>query len=57
VEEEEVKKNLARHDGGRMLAEKYLSIHHSRELQVENIHEGEQGYPKHARAGREASLA
>jgi hypothetical protein len=42
MEEEEVKTNLASHDGGRLLGGQYPSIHHSRELQVANINEGEQ---------------
>jgi hypothetical protein len=57
VEEEEVKTNLASHDGGRLLGEQSPSIHHSQELQVAKIHEGAQVYQEHAGAGREASLA
>jgi hypothetical protein len=44
VDEEEVKKNLARHNGGRLQGEQSPTICHSCKLQVANIHEGAQGY-------------
>jgi len=49
-------KILTNHDGGRLLGEKYPTIHHSQELQVAKIHEEAQRYQEHAGAGREAFL-
>jgi hypothetical protein len=54
--EEEVMTSLAYHDGGRILGEKSLDIHHSREIQVAKIHGEAQGYQEHFGDGREASL-
>ena len=57
MEEEEVMKNLASDDGGRLLGEKSPAIFHSQELWVSKKHEGEQGYQGHVGARREVSLA